>query len=578
MAILIMGYILEESIFEVLGSNDIYEVVSEYLPLKRAGSYYKALCPFHTEKTPSFFVNPQKQIFKCFGCQKGGNVFTFVMEMERISFQEAVKLLAEKSGVKLRFSTPQADVDPLRKKLFELNRWAAEFFRRTLLRSRDPRRYLRERGLSEESSELFLLGFSPPGWDELYVSARKEGFDEETLLSAGLIQRRSEGRGFYDLFRGRLMFPIFDPRGRVIGFGARSMGAEEPKYLNTPQGPIFNKGANLYGFHLAKDHLRSRHIYLVEGYFDLILAHQHGIKNTSATLGTALTLQQIGLLKRHVDKITLVYDPDPGGREASERALQRLLSEEIEAEVIRLPEGKDPSDILSTSGREALEFYLKRPVEIFGSLMESYKERFDLSTTYGKTKFIRKMLEFLGGISNKLQQGLLLQRLAREFSLDERILQTNMVVYASKDIGVEDRPLEPYEKEGIEVIELMLFENSLIPMAEERINYSEFPEKLREILEKIYKLYHLRGRVEGAELISLLDDPQQSSLIADILQKQPPEDPHRRFEGLLRTRLAKEPLPNTLREKIKGSGDLSDEELKSVELLALRRNRARYGG
>jgi DNA primase len=576
-----MPYISQQSVFDVLSNSDIYDVVSGYFPLKRVGSNYKALCPFHDEKTPSFYVNPQRQIFKCFGCQKGGNVFTFVMEMEKVDFQEAVKLLAERSGIKIKFEKINGDKDYDRTILFEINKWAAGFFRKYLLSSKEAkiaRDYLKQRGVDNQTSESFLLGFSPMSWDTLLGSGKKDGFDEKSLLLAGLAQKRTDGSGVYDLFRGRVMFPIFDLHNRIVGFGARALGDDQPKYLNTPQNPIFNKGSILYGLSLSKGYAeKEKKLYIVEGYFDVILPYQYGIKGIVATLGTALTREHIRVLKRFVDKVILVYDPDPAGGEASQRSLREIISEEIDASVVRLPGEMDPSDLVVEKGKDAFLSCIEEPVEIFDFLMESCSSKVDVSTTSGKMKAITSMLDILSVVANKVKQQLLIQRLSQYFSIDEKILQTNLKSDSSNNIAKPVALLDKNEKICAELIEIMLSNNDLIPKIREMIEPSLPVERMSKLIDKIFYLYDMQGKVDGAKLITMLDKKEDIALVIEILQKDSKtESSEIKLTGLIR-KLKMEKLSQNLRTKIRTSKSLCDKDLVEIASIALERDKARRG-
>jgi len=298
-----MPFIAEEKIVEVQRATDIVQVIGEYLPLKKAGSRYKALCPFHDEKTPSFMVNPTTQLFYCFGCHKGGNVFTFVMAQEKVDFPEALKMLARRAGVTVTFSEKESSSEKEKTELLRINRWAAEWYHRNLMDTdagQGVLEYVDKRGISRPMVARFLLGHSPPARAALLSAARKEGLSEQRLVQAGLVRPAIEGKDACDWFRGRLMFPIFDVRGSVIGFGARSLDGSEPKYLNTAETWLFSKGRNLYGLNFAKETAaRLGKLCIVEGYTDVIMAHQHGIEWAVASCGTALTEEHVRLVRRY---------------------------------------------------------------------------------------------------------------------------------------------------------------------------------------------------------------------------------------------------------------------------------------
>jgi DNA primase len=347
----------------VRNASDIVQVVGERVALKRAGSSWKGLCPFHDEKTPSFHVVPAKQIFHCFGCGEGGDVFAFVQKMDKIGFVEALKILAQRAGIELpepeRAEVGRAADEERRRqeeeqvRLLEL---AALWFRRNLEESREGRMarvYAEGRGLDAETRERFQLGYAPADGRALISAAQKKGFSEAQLAAAGLAVRNE--RGFYARFRGRLMFPIHDPKGRLCGFGGRLLGPGEPKYLNSPEGPLFNKSRLLYPWPQAKEALgRRREALVCEGYMDAIACHQGGLNHAVATLGTALTGEHAKLLKRYVRRVNLLFDADAAGVRAARRAGEPLLAAGLEVRVARLQGAKDPDELLRSRGPEAL--------------------------------------------------------------------------------------------------------------------------------------------------------------------------------------------------------------------------------
>jgi len=354
-----------ETITAVEQASDIVSLILEYIPLKRAGKDFKALCPFHNEKTPSFYVSPSKQIYKCFGCGEGGNCFGWVMAMEKVSFVEAVEILAERAGVKIEKSRGGGETSGVDKeRLLGACEWAAAEYEKYLWddpRGAPAREYLAGRGLDEEVARKFRLGLAPSARDTLVRAlGRRSRSAEEIMERAGLVGRGGGGE-LYDRFRGRLMFPICDARGRVIAFGGRTLGEDGPKYLNSPETPLFNKGISLYGVHLAKQAaLKSREIFVMEGYTDVLAAFQNGVENAVATLGTALTAGHARFLRRYADAVYLVYDADFAGEKASDRGRDIFLEEEVDAHILSLPEGFDPCDYLLERGGESLNSRKRR--------------------------------------------------------------------------------------------------------------------------------------------------------------------------------------------------------------------------
>jgi DNA primase len=344
---------------------DIVRVIQDYVSLKKKGANWMACCPFHQEKTPSFSVNPAKDIFYCFGCSKGGSVFNFVMEMERVSFPEAVKIVAEKAAVPLPVMVEDKKFEARKKEadeVIELNSWALEWWEAQLqgesAEARAAREYIEGRGISQETREAFRLGFAPDSWDGLSNYLKGRGASAAQLERSGLVVKKDAG-GSYDRFRGRLMFPVMDAQGRPVAFGGRTMQPDgEPKYLNSPETSAYTKGRHLFGLNITRDEIRRRKFaILVEGYLDLIIPYQFGVRNAVASLGTALTPEQAKLLGRFARKIVVNYDGDKAGVQAAKRAIETLLAEDFEVKVLVLPENADPDEFIR---REGLEEYQRR--------------------------------------------------------------------------------------------------------------------------------------------------------------------------------------------------------------------------
>jgi DNA primase len=340
---------------------DIVRVIQDYVSLKKKGANWMACCPFHQEKTPSFSVNPAKDIFYCFGCSKGGSVFNFVMEIERVTFPEAVRIVAEKAHVPLpvleedkKFETRRKEAD----EIIELNSRALEWWEAQLAEAgaeaRGARDYLEGRGISDETRRAFRLGYAPDRWDALSAYLRERGATQAQIERSGLVVKKDAG-GSYDRFRGRIIFPVLDAQGRAVAFGGRTMSADgEPKYLNSPETAAYIKGRHLYGLHQTRDEIRRRKfVILVEGYLDLIVPYQAGVRNMVASLGTALTPEQAKLLGRFARKVVINYDGDRAGVQAAKRAIETLLAEDFEIKVLVLPEGADPDEFIRQSGVEA---------------------------------------------------------------------------------------------------------------------------------------------------------------------------------------------------------------------------------
>jgi DNA primase len=428
-----------EVLDEIRARVDLVDLVGAVVPLKRAGERWKGLCPFHQEKTPSFTVHPKLGLFHCFGCHAGGDAFEFLRRHDRLEFPEAVRLLAERAGVPLPGREGARDAGA-RDGLFELTEWAARRFESWLWDGADAERaraYLDGRGIARETARAFRLGYAPEGWDHLLGTARKDGHPIEALLGAGLVLPRQNASGHYDRFRGRLIFPIADTQGRVIAFGGRALAGEEPKYLNSPETPLYQKGQTLYALHHARERMMESHrALLVEGYVDCLMAHQHGIGDAVAVLGTALTPPQLALLRRYADEAILFFDADRAGQEAARRAeelLERsadpqwwalsrrpntLARRGLRLRVATLPAGHDPDTFLRASGREALEAACRaaRPLLLF-ALDRVFSEE-DTASQRGRATGIARVALMLSKVQDADEAIELGREAARRLGVD----------------------------------------------------------------------------------------------------------------------------------------------------------------
>lgn len=421
-----MPYILDENIIrDIRESNDIVDVITEYITLKRAGANFIGLCPFHNEKTPSFSVSPSKQIYHCFGCGEGGDVISFIMKYTNLDFIEAVKLLANR--VNITIDEKEANVDLKTKKDKEIatniNKEVARYFHNNLLNDRSALDYLYNRGLKEKTIRAYGIGYSRDSWDDVLSFLLNRGYSLEQIEKSGLVVKHSDGNRYYDRFRGRIMFPIIDTRGRVIGFGGRTTGNAQPKYLNSPDTSAFSKGNNLYGLNIAKKYCRNK-IILVEGYMDVISLYQHGINYCVASLGTALTPNQSKLLKRYSNDIYICYDSDNAGLNAASRALDILKEEKIEAKVILLPEGKDPDEFVKENGMDRFQYFLNNAYNYLDFKILFYKKRYNLNTLEGKIDFTKEISNMLKEVESPIE---------RDAYINKVSLETNISIEAIKE-------------------------------------------------------------------------------------------------------------------------------------------------
>ena len=437
------GLIPEDKIEEIKNAADIVDIVSETVALKKAGQNHIGLCPFHSEKTPSFTVSPTKQIFHCFGCGAGGNVFRFLMKQQGFSFPEAVRLLARRYGVDL----PERELSPdQRRRLDELdrikrvNQLAGQFFQRCLTESRPGKRalaYLERRGLDREALKKYQLGFAPPGWDNLVKHFTRKRVPFQLAEKTGLVVPRKNKDGYYDRFRERVIFPIFDTGGVLIGFGGRVMDDSLPKYLNSPESPVYNKRRSLYGINWARGPSREQQaVYIVEGYLDLLKLHVNGIENAVATLGTALTPEHIKMLKGCVGegRMILVYDSDQAGLNAAYRSLDLFLKEhadfrkgdvfrdkKADTRILILPEGHDPDSYVNEAGRDAFLEKAAAAPGLVTFLFDMAVKRHGLSTE-GKIKIVADLAGTLAAINDQVARSLYVKELAERLNIDENAI------------------------------------------------------------------------------------------------------------------------------------------------------------
>lgn len=422
----------DDKIEDVRRASDIVDVISAYVALKKRGKNYTGLCPFHQEKTPSFSVSAEKQMYYCFGCGQGGNVITFLMQHDKLSFVEAVRVLAERAGITLVEEQSSAEQSGELEALYQVTRLAALYFYDMLVNSREGssgRDYFRQRGFTDETIKRFGLGYSLNAWDGLLRHAEKENVDLQLLERDGLILRRDDGSGYYDRFRGRAMFPIFSPSGKVIAFGARKMREDDKlaKYINSPETPIYNKSRALYGLSHAKEAIREKdYAILVEGYADLITSAQAGVRNIVASSGTALTMEQIRLISRYSRTIVLVYDADSAGSKAMMRGVDLVIEQGLEVRVTELPEGEDPDSFVRKNGGPAFQEMIEQAVSFLDFKTRFFRRLGMLATAEGRTRAIRSIVGTLARMHDELLRNVYIQQLASTYALPEGVIRREL--------------------------------------------------------------------------------------------------------------------------------------------------------
>jgi len=561
---------------EIKSRLDIVEVISEYIPLRKAGQNYKALCPFHTEKTPSFMVSPTRQIYHCFGCGSGGDVFTFLIKYENLSFEEAADVLAKKAGVTLKRFQKDELKKGERETLLNLHRDALLFYQKSLLQSSPAIEYLRKRGINSEAQRLFSLGYAPQKVDALFSHLKDKGYELESIKKAGLVS--SGVKDYYDTFRHRIIFPIFDLRGEVIAFGGRVINPNgEPKYLNSQETPIFNKGSVLYGLNLAKESIKKlKYAILTEGYFDVITLHMNGFSNTAAPLGTAFTQEHGRLIKRFVEDVVLVFDGDPAGFRAAKNAMGTLLQVGLNVKVLPLPEGEDPDSILRKHGKEA-----------FGDLLNNTLSLVDFFMLQGRNthSIARDVLEVISKIPDSILQGHYVKLLSERLKINELFIREELMKMkkASKlrDRGIEGQTYTPEghiksrPREEIYILQLLLN----FPQKAERIFDSVSAEDFEDLLLKSIFKKMKNALMDYNALISECEE-EERNFLTSLSFKDAPQDAEKLLGDCLNRLKSKKTqrLLHELHDRIKEAELKKDRELlrtlqlQQQRLLGLKRH------
>ncbi|CEO32898.1 DNA primase [Paraclostridium sordellii] len=417
---------IKDTIEEIKSRSDIVKVISDYIKVQQSGSNYKGLCPFHGEKTPSFYINTSKQIYKCFGCGEGGDVINFIMKIENLEFMDAVKLLAKDCGIEINTNMDAQSKIRMEKikKFQDINTEAARYYFSNLIKDKNyGYEYLRKRGLDDKIIKKFGLGYAPKAWTNLMDYLISKGYDKNTLVECGLVTYKENGNKYYDRFINRVIFPIFDYRGNVIGFGGRVLDDALPKYLNSPDTLAFNKKYNLYGLNFARKNISNRTMILVEGYMDLISLYQYGIRNVCATLGTALTLEQGKLLKRYVDNVVISYDSDDAGVKATLRAIDILTSANINVKVLNLKDVKDPDEFIRKYGLVEYQQAIENAVHYIKYKIVQCKKNYDLTKDEDRLKFTKESTKIIKTLKSAVDIDYYIKFLSLESKISEDSLK-----------------------------------------------------------------------------------------------------------------------------------------------------------
>jgi DNA primase len=528
---LAIGFLSEEKVSEIRDRSSIQEVVSDYVTLKKTGKNYKGLCPFHSEKTPSFMVNEEKQIFHCFGCGEGGDVFTFLMKAGQFSFPQAVEELAKRYGVQLpsrELSATQNKEMAKREALFHINQIASEYFHDLLTKRREGeegRKYLSQRGISQEVIVEHRLGTSTDRWDGLVQYLQEKKVSLELAWELGLIFPKKR-EGWYDAFRGRILFPIFDLHQRIVGFGGRVIREGQPKYLNSPESSIYHKGEVLYGLQVAKRYATEKDcVIIVEGYFDLLTLHQYGLNHSVATLGTALTTQHIRTLKRYTKNLITLFDADQAGVQATLRSLPLFLEEEVAGKTIVLPKGEDPDGFLRKGNLEDFGKRAERAVPLIDFFFERLMKTTDVKSIDGKVSVAKEGVALLGKIPDKIRRDFYTKALAERLDVKESFLY-EMLRFPPKE---PSKVGEDFRKSSMErsfpkseeiVVRLMVHHPEVIPTISKEGVVKEFESPiLQKIAEAIEDLYQRKGRLDLPEALANFEEDLKGRLCEFAFQE-----------------------------------------------------------
>lgn len=546
-------YYSEELIEEIRTRNDIVDVISGYVRLQKKGSSYFGLCPFHNEKSPSFSVSRQKQMYYCFGCGAGGNVYTFLMEYENFSFVEAVKYLADRAGIELpeaEYSKEAKEKADLKASILEINKLAAKYYYVQLKseRGKGAYTYLKDRKLSDETITAFGLGYSNKFSDDLYRYLRKKGYSEELIRQAGLINT-DERQGVYDKFWNRVMFPIMDVNSRVIGFGGRVMGDAKPKYLNSPETAVFDKSRNLYGLNRARTS-RKPYFLLCEGYMDVIALHQAGFTNAVASLGTALTPGHASLIKRYVREVYLTYDSDDAGTRAALRAVPILREAGITAKVIRMDPYKDPDEFIKNLGAEEYQRRIDEARNGFLFSIDMLSRDYDMRSPEGKTAFFRETARRLMEFEDELERNNYIDAVAAEYGVRKESLE-KLVAKTAVSAGLARPVTRPRRAEGKEkqkedgiltsqkvLLTWLIDDASLFDKISPLITPDDFTEELYRTVARLLYEQRRNGELNPAKILDHFTE----------------EEEHRQAAALFNTRIrelkTKEEREQALKETI----------------------------
>ena len=521
----------EEILNEVRQSNDIVDVISQYVHLKRSGRNFFGLCPFHNEKSPSFSVSPDKQIFHCFGCGVEGNVITFVSQIEGLNFVETVQMLAERANIQLPTLQNNGDTqrEILKDKVYKVNEFTAEYYHQNLYKpqAKMAQEYVKKRQLTNETLKSFRIGFSGK-FDELYQELKRQGFQEQEILESGLVNKNERGQ-YIDRYRNRLMFPICDARGRVIAFGGRVLDDSKPKYINSPENVVYSKGRHLFGLNVAKKG-DTKKLLIVEGYMDVISLHQRGITNVVAPLGTALTEQQGWLLRKNSEQIILSFDSDDAGIKAKLRAIDILQNMGCDLRVIQLEGAKDPDEYILKYGNMRFQNVIDKAFSVVEFKVKILKKELDLDNTNDKIKFLNEIAKLISKVDNTMEREVYIEKIAKEYDISKEAIyaEVNKLTYKndkSEKILEKAKPIITHKKvetkevsqaikrrENTIISILLSGDLSIFEIIKQNIKPEDFQDEINhEIAKKLYEEFE-KGNSNINGIIDTLEQEQQNQI------------------------------------------------------------------
>ena len=528
----------DELLDEIKSKNDIVDIVSQYVVLKRTGRNYMGLCPFHKEKSGSFCVSPDKQIFHCFGCGVGGNVFHFISKIENLNFKESVEMLANRAGVELPVSGNFEDdkLAKLKSRVYEVNKCAAEFYHENLYKptAKPGQEYVKKRHLDNKTLKAFKIGYSGR-FNELYTELKSKGFTEEEILASCLVNKNPDGK-FIDRFRNRLMFPIFDTHERVIAFGGRVLDDSKPKYINSPEDIVYSKGRHLFAFNIARKY-NSKTIIMVEGYMDAVSLHQRGIHNAVASLGTALTEAQGRLLRRSCEKVIIGYDADGAGQAATLRGLEILQNLGCDIRILQIEGAKDPDEFVVKYGPERFQMYVEKAISLVEFKVKMLKKSLDLDNVNDKIKFLNEVAKIVAKVENSMEREVYVDKISLEYkvSKDAIYAEINKLLYANsrteqklekkvvpvKNISIQqdEQPVDVKTKrlESLVIYLLINYPDKSFERLKKLIDNNVIKiERNKAIINKLYE-EHEKGNINIENILDLFEDEITVNYLSGIM-------------------------------------------------------------